>query len=60
DGHFVPLAVADQSIFTRVNEATAATRPGGELHAGVRTAHPDNVGRTPAGQFRQLTTLRVA
>ena len=27
DGHFVPLAVADQSIFMRLNEAVASTRP---------------------------------
>jgi ribosomal peptide maturation radical SAM protein 1 len=33
DGYFVPLAVADQSIFMRLNEAAASTR--GEPHAGV-------------------------
>jgi ribosomal peptide maturation radical SAM protein 1 len=51
DGYFVPLAVADQAIFTRLNEATASTRPGVEQLAGARTAHPDGVERTPAGQF---------
>jgi hypothetical protein len=33
DGHFVPLAVADQSIFMRLNEAAASTR--GEQHVGA-------------------------
>jgi ribosomal peptide maturation radical SAM protein 1 len=52
DGHFVPLAVADQSIFMRLNEAVAAsTRPEREQHLGARTAHPDGAGRTPAGQL---------
>lgn len=51
DGHFVPLVVADQSIFMRVNEAAASTRPGGE-RVGVLPVHPDSAERTPAGQFR--------
>jgi len=49
DGYFVPLAVADQSIFMRLNEAAASTR--GEQHVGAWTAHPDGAGRTPAGQL---------
>jgi len=54
DGYFVPLAVADQSIFMRLNEAVAAsTRPEGEQHLGAWTAHPDGAGRTPARQFRR-------
>ena len=50
DGHFVPLAVADQPVFTRVNEAVAATRPGG-AQVGILPVHPGGAGRTPAGRF---------
>jgi len=41
DGYFVPLAVADQSVFMRVNEAAASTRPGGReaLARYRRTPH---------------------
>jgi ribosomal peptide maturation radical SAM protein 1 len=39
DGYFVPLAVADQSIFMRLNEAAASTR--GEAHAGAWAAPPN-------------------
>src|SRR5262249_23188655 len=52
DGHFVPLAVADQSIFTRLNEAAVSTRRGGQQHVGAWAAHPDGAGRAPVGQFR--------
>jgi ribosomal peptide maturation radical SAM protein 1 len=52
DGYFVPLAVADQSIFMRLNEAVAAsTRPGGEQHVDAWTARPNLGGRAPAGQL---------
>ena len=44
DGYFIPLAVADQSIFVRVNEAAASTRPGSEQRVGARTAHPEGDG----------------
>jgi hypothetical protein len=49
DGYFVPLAVADQSIFMRLTEAAASTR--GEQHVGDWAARPDRAGRTPAGQL---------
>ena len=51
DGYFVPLAVADQSIFTRVNAAAASTLPGAEQHVGAWTPPPDGAGRAPAVQF---------
>jgi hypothetical protein len=49
DGYFVPLAVADQSIFMRLNEAVAAsTLPGAEQPVRAWTPPPDGAGRTPA------------
>ena len=54
DRYFVPLAVADQSIFMRLNEAAASTRPGGEQRVGARTAHPDGAGRIPTASSRLL------
>jgi ribosomal peptide maturation radical SAM protein 1 len=42
DGYFVPLAVADQSIFMRLNEA-----------AGAWAVPPDGAGRTAAEQFHR-------
>jgi ribosomal peptide maturation radical SAM protein 1 len=53
DGYFVPLAVADESIFMRLNEAAVSTRRGGEQRVGTSTAHPDRADQTPAGQVRR-------
>src|SRR5262249_59457339 len=39
DGHFVPLAVADHSIFMLLNVTAASTR--GEPHAGAWAAPPN-------------------
>ena len=60
DRYFVPLAVADQSIFMPLNEAAASTRPGGEQRVGARTAHPDGAGRIPAGQLGRTSPPLLA
>jgi ribosomal peptide maturation radical SAM protein 1 len=53
DGYLVPLAVADQSIFMRLNEAVAATRP---------AAPPSSagVGDRVVGEVGKMVVLQAA
>ena len=59
DGYFVPLAVADQSIFMRVNEAAASARPERERTVDAWTAHPDGAGRLLRGSSAACPVGRV-
>jgi len=43
DGYFVPLAVADDSVFMRVNDAVSATRLGRQQHVRVLPVFADKV-----------------